>query len=120
MSLSFAEKRSHPRWAPSQLGRAPKVPELFQIWLQGYFFTFLQGRCPRVSKQGLSPLCGDNAGGSSLLPCSLQMRNFPNSLLAETPLGELVESIDKYLICDWAQMENELWDVLMGTYLERA
>lgn len=48
-----------------------------------------------------------NARGSSLLPSSLQMRNFPNRVLVETPLGELVENIDKYLICDWAEMKNE-------------
>lgn len=42
-----------------------------------------------------------------LLSSSLQMGNFSNSMLAETPLGELVENIDKYLIGGWVEMENE-------------
>lgn len=48
------------------------------------------------------------------------MGNFSNSMLAEIPLGELVENIDKYLIGGWVEMENEHWGVLMGAYLERA
>lgn len=57
---------------------------------------------------------------SSLLPSSLQMRNFPNRMLAETPLVELVEEGYKYLMCDWEEMENEHQGVRMGARLERA
>lgn len=88
-------------------GQSPKVPELFQVRLQHYSFSFLQGSVPGVQSRECHPSVVYNAGDSSLLPSSLQMRNFPNSVLAETPLGELVENIDKYLVGGWAEKENE-------------
>lgn len=120
MSLSFAEKRPHPRWVPSQRGRAPRCRSFSQSGCSIILSVSCKEDVPGVQSRECLPTVVYNAGGSSLLPSSLQMRNFPNRVLVETPLGELVENIDKYLICDWAEMKNEHWDVLMGAYLERA
>lgn len=103
---------------PSQLGRAPRCQSFSKSRCSIILSISCKEDVPGVQSRECHPFVVYNAGGSSLLPSSLQMRNFSNSLLAETPLGELVENIDKYLICDWAERENEHWDVLMGAYLE--
>lgn len=105
VNLSFAETPYQVSAFPAR--QSPKVLELFQIRLQCYSFSSYKDDVPGSQSRECHSSVVCNAGGSSLLRSSLQKRNFPNSMLAETPLGELVENTDKHLNCDWAQMENE-------------
>lgn len=122
MSLSFAEKRPYPRWVPSWLGRGPRCWSFSKSGCSIILSVSREEDVPTVQSRECPPHCGVPYWElfSSFLPSSLQMRNFPNSMLAETPLGVLVE--ERWQILNVWPGRDGKWALKRsdGAYLERA